>query len=82
MRYSLRNKKKIESAFNRAILSRIIKSLDEAFEYNTFSCDTIEGEKYDLLSVNDKGHTCGLIMFYVISKTFDVYNLAFKEFIN
>lgn len=40
----------------------------------------IRGE-YPVLSINDAGHSFNLIAFYVLKKQYDVYKLAFKEFI-
>ena len=84
MRYSLRNKSKIESAYGEKFYKRLIDSLDQEFNNPNFNPELkeMEGEKYPVIDVNDAGHTCGLILFYVIRKTFDVYNLAFKEVIN
>lgn len=81
MRYALRNKKKIINHFDAKSFARIIKSLDKEFK----GAEIIEfhkAEPYTLISVNDVGHTCGLIIFHVISIRFDVLNLAFKEFIS
>ena len=81
MRYSLRNQNKISSTFSKAFLQRVLSSLDEAFKDNIFDVHE-ECKPYPILDINDNGHTCGLILFHVISKTFDVYNLAFKETVN
>jgi len=62
-------------------LKRIISSLDEAFESNSFTIHKTD-EKYHTLDINDNGHTCGLIVFYIIREQFDVYNLAYKEIVN
>lgn len=81
MRYALRNQKKILNHFDAKSLDRIKKSLDKHFE----NIDTIEvhdSEPYQLIGIDDVGHTCGTIVFHVISINYDVYNLAFKEFIN
>lgn len=81
MRYALRNQKKIINHFDAKSFARIIKSLDKHFEDNE-TIEMHEAEPYQLIDVDDLGHTCGLIIFHVISVNFDVYNLAFKEFIS
>lgn len=82
MRFSLRNQKKIEKAYSPAILKRIMESLKEEFKKGVIRLEDDASTKYKMLAINDTGHTCGLIIFYVLSVTFDVYNLAFKEFVN
>lgn len=81
-RYSLRNKKKISDKLGIKNLTRIVTSLNEAFKTDLIELHSVEGEKHQILNINDTGHSCGLILFYVIRKTYDVYNLAFKEFVN
>lgn len=84
MRYSLRNQNKIALAFGDKFVRRLIASLEANFE--DISIEELDIQKeykpYPILCVNDIGHSCGLILFHVISKTYDVYNLAFKETVN
>ena len=80
MRLALRNQKKIASAYSPEILERILKSLKKQFSDNK-SLDVHDGKPYPTLIIDDCGHTCALIAFYVIQIKYDVYNLAFKEFI-
>ena len=80
-RYSLRNQHKIKANYGQKILNRIIENLDYWFG-NNCSIEEHEHEPYNLISIGDNGHTDGIIVFHVIRKTFDCYNLAFKEFIN
>lgn len=83
MRYALRNKDKIKAHFEpwgKQMLQRITQSLDAAFKAGTY--DIKQAKPYEVLTVNDTGHTCGIIVFYVIGRMYDVYKLAFKEFIN
>ena len=84
-RYALRNKHKIIQHYNPGgdkILQRIILSLDNYFQKEVPEpYKLIEDEKYPLLLIDDQGHTCALIVFYVIDIKFNVYRLAFKEFI-
>lgn len=86
MRWSLRNQKKIKSYFEphgEEILQRIIKSLDMAFLSNNIDnfISNWENEPYPVLCIDDAGHSFNMIAFYVLKKQYDVYNLAFKEFI-
>lgn len=85
-RYALRNKDKIKAHFEpkgQEVLSSIIKALDEHFE-NTelenfqFIDDGVS--KFKCLQIDCKSHKA--IRFHVIEVKFDVYRLAFKEFID
>ena len=80
-RYSLRNKHKIQAHYSKEILDRILCSLNEHFG-NGYNIEQQGHTPYNLITIIDIGNTCGFIVFYVIKKTFDVYNLAFKEFIS
>lgn len=80
-RYSLRNQHKIKKAYGDKFLKRVISSLDEAFKLNRIEVNE-DCEPFAILGINDNGHSCGLILFHVIRKTFDVYHLAFKEVVN
>jgi hypothetical protein len=82
MRYTLRNQKKIINAFDEKVFNNIRKSLIIEFKKTKLDIRKIGNDKYDTLMINDDNHTCGLIAFFVISKKYDVYKLAFKEFIN
>lgn len=79
MRYALRNKHKIKHVFNQSILDTIVKSLDEEFKKNTI--ETTISDPYDLLTIKYFGNDEGSIVFHVLKITYDVYKLAFKEFI-
>lgn len=82
MRYTLRNQMKIEAAYP-GMTERILKSLDKYFSEHSDlkNCDFGNEDGYQLIQVPDIGHTVNIIIFYVLSKKYDVYNLAFKEFI-
>jgi hypothetical protein len=84
MRYSLRNQNKIKNAFGDKFLRRLTASLESTFEDCTIEeLDVQENiQPYPILCVHDASHIAGMILFYVVSKTLDVYNLAFKETIN
>lgn len=81
MRYTLRNQKKIIKAYDDKLLHRIITSLEVAVSEEKFEIHK-ECKPYPILDINDVGNTCGLILFHVINKKFDVLTLAFKEFVN
>lgn len=85
MRYALRNKDKIAKVYSVQILNRMIVSLDAYFtEKKKDIRDDVKlmtGDKYQTLTINDIGHSTSLIAFYVLEKTYDVYRLAFKEFV-
>lgn len=80
-RYSLRNQNKIEKAFGATYLELLLKSLNEYFQ-NTdiiFEYENKES-KYKFIHVDSAYPNSEMIFeFYVISKTFDVYNLAYKS---
>ena len=88
MRYALRNQQKIKAHFEphgQEILDRIIMSLNIHFEKEdpiTEHAEELEsGEKYRTLIINDEGHTCACISFYILEIKYDVCRLAFNEFI-
>ena len=87
MRWVLRNQEKIKAYFEEngdKILKRIKDSLDK--EFSTYldieqHIEVVEGEPYPILNVDDAGHSFNTINFYVIRKQYDVYTLAFIEFV-
>ena len=87
MMWTLRNKHKIKAHFEPwgdEILARIENSLDETFTADNEKLDIekVDGEPYPILTVNDTGHSFGIIMFYVVKEMYGVYLLAFKEFVS
>lgn len=88
MRYALRNKDKIKAHFEphgQEILDRIIISLNKHFEkedpITEHSENPASDEQYKTLIINDEGHSCACISFYILGITYDVCRLAFIEFI-
>lgn len=87
MRWALRNQDKIKEHFEPdgdEMLERLKKSLRNAFSTyeNIEECiKDWENEPYPVLCIEDAGHTFNMVAFYVIRKQYDVYTLAFKEFI-
>ena len=85
MRYALRNQEKIKSALGEDLLLRILDSLKQGFELWGDNIDkqieSVEGHPYPLLTLDDAQHSSNVIAFYVVKKQYNVYTLAFKEFI-
>ena len=81
MRYSLRNKEKIKAAFGENSLKEITESLDAFFSTGAYIESYLkkEGER-QLLTIINLYKSTFEISFYVISKKFDVYNLALKGY--
>lgn len=81
-RYSLRNQNKIAHAYSQEYLQRMIRSLNEYFENATEIEELDSGDnRFNMIAVDDIDHTVSQFAFYIISKTYDVYRLAFKEVI-
>ena len=83
MRYALRNKKKIEAAYP-GMIGAITKSLDAHFKDMHEISLQDSGEEFPLLMISGSEHSLrevNLIAFYVLGIKFDVYRLAFNEFI-
>lgn len=85
MRFALRKQKKIREQLGQELLDRILLSLQKAFEHYGDMIDSqieeVEGYPYPILTVDDAGHTFNLVSFFVIRKQYDVYTVAFREFI-
>lgn len=85
MRYALRNQDKIRNALGEDLLLRILESLKQGFELWGDNIDkqikSVEGHPYPILTLDDAQHSSNAVAFYVVKKQFDVYTLAFKEFI-
>lgn len=87
MRYVLRNKQKISDNLGPDILDRLIDSLEcfvkESEKGDIDKCiyPKVNKEPYDTLLIGDTGNDNKMIAFYIVSITYDVYKLAFKEFL-
>ena len=85
MRYALRNQDKIRNALGEDLLLRLLESLKQGFELWGDNIDkqieSVEGHPYPLLTLDDAQHSSNVIAFYVVKKQYNVYTLAFKEFI-
>lgn len=83
MRFALRNQRAIKSHFEpngQKVLERILNSLKKHFERTEIET-TDGGERFPLLVIDDIDHSVNCIVFYVIHVKYDVYKLAFKEFL-
>ncbi len=85
MRYALRNQKKIAVAFSPIRLKHIIDSLAAYFNGRNSipdgDCMFIADDKFKTLIIPDVYNSTKMIALYVIEVKYDVYRLAFKEFI-
>jgi len=80
-RYSLRNQSKIQNSFGEGFLLWLNKSLKNYFK-NTDKIEEFEyeNEKYKVIHVqNIQPKTDSIFELYIVSKTYDVYNLAYKS---
>ena len=87
MNYYLIDQQKIEcdfAPFGADIINRMLKSIKNAVigDGKRVSLDIWEGEPYPVLTVNDIGHTCGLICFYAVGIVHGTIILKYKEFIS
>lgn len=83
MRYALRNQQKVRVKLGEDMLHRMIVALDYAFaNYDDIDAhiENLEDEPYNILSISEPGYSDYMIRLYVIRKQYDVYVLAFKEF--
>ena len=84
MRYALRKQEKIVAAYSIEILKLIDRSLKahfEKYEVISLSWPSVGTEPYPLLLVDNPEREKSIIAFYVIGSKYDIYRLAFKEFI-
>jgi hypothetical protein len=78
-RYSLRNQEKIKYSLGENFHKWLMLSLDELFKKGNIIEYDYEGEKFKVIHAeNVQPHTDSFFELYVLSKKFDVYNLAYK----
>ena len=77
MRYSLRNKYKIEKALGKKECASILQSLDVYFT-TTVTITQQSAKPYNIISVKNQTKTGKQYKFHVISTTYDVMLLAYK----
>lgn len=82
-RYSLRNKHKIKQSLGEIFLKTLLLSLNDYFKNTKEIVEhDYENEKYKVIHVyNIQKNADSFFELYVLSKTFDVYNLAYKSVI-
>lgn len=80
-RFSLRNQDRLITAFDVVYNKLLLDSLTAHFSANeTIVEHEYQNEKYKVIHVdNVQPNTDSFFEFYVISKTYDVYNLAYKS---
>ena len=79
---NLRNKDKIKAVLGDEKLNRIKDSINALKNSNKdIEPEKIEGSKYDLIIIDDVSGIDSMIVFYVIESKFNIYKIAFKEFI-
>ena len=77
----LRNQHKIKAVLGDEKLNRIKLSIQTFMDSNKeLEPQGIEGSKYDVIVINDSSNK-GMISFYIIDSKFNIYTVAFKEFI-
>lgn len=81
MRFCLRNKQKLVKAFGQPTYEAMYDSLASHFRLNnvidTYQCPT--DDRYKIIAVSNVRDTSSEWVFYIISITYDVYLLAYKE---
>lgn len=82
-RFSLRNKVKIEKAFDPSFYTLLMDSLKEHFlNHSEIEEHSYDNEEFKVIHVNSvQPNSDSTFEFYVIRKTFDVFNLAYKSVI-
>lgn len=79
-RYSLRNQKKIANSFGEDFLKWLKLSLNETFKQDKIEEHTYDNVRMKIVHSTNIGHPEGVFELYVVSKTYDVFNLAFKSY--
>jgi UDP-2,3-diacylglucosamine pyrophosphatase LpxH len=84
MRYSLRNQYKIKEKLGEEFLKYLLLSLNNHFNINLEIIEyQYDNEKYKVIHVdNVQPKTDSYYELFVIKKTYDVYNLAYKSSVN
>jgi hypothetical protein len=79
MRFSLRNQNKIIKSLGNDYLQLLLNSLEKYFKENeTIKGEMIEGGKHNAIFVHSVAKNSEIdFQFIIISKKFDVYNLAY-----
>lgn len=80
IRFSLRNQKKIEDTFGKDFLKWLLLSLKEYFAKGNVNEYDYDDSKLKIIHVpNVQPKTDSYYELYVLNKTYNVYNLAYKS---
>jgi hypothetical protein len=81
VRYCLRNKQKLINAFGHSQYQAMIESLSVHFKLNNIidSYQCPNDDRFKLINVSNVRDTSTEWVFYIISITYDVYLLAYKD---
>jgi len=78
----LRNQHKIKAVLGDEKLKIIKDSLQAVIDSNEdIKPEQIEGSKYNIIMIDDVSGENSMIAFYIIEAKFNIYRIAFKEFI-
>jgi len=79
---NLRNQHKIKAALGDKKLNRIKDSIKAVMNSSEdIEPQQIEGSEYDIIMIDDVSGIDSMIVFYIIEAKFNIYKIAFKEFI-
>jgi hypothetical protein len=78
----LRNQHKIKAALGDEKLEMIKGSIEVVMDSDKdLEPQKIEGSQYDIIMIDDASGENSMIVFYIVRTDFNIYTLAFKEFI-
>jgi len=78
----LRNQHKIKAVLGEEKLKRLKDSISEVMNSDKqIEPQQIDGSKYDIIMIDDVSGIDSMIVFYIIEAKFNIYKIAFKEFI-
>lgn len=78
----LRNQHKIRAVLGDEKLEIIKGSIEVVMDSDKdIEPQKIDGSKYDIIMIDDSSGINSMIVFYIIKVDFNIYTIAFKEFI-
>lgn len=85
MRFALRNQKKIKDAFSQELVDSVLQALkaaqDEYDDIMHMNYRVESNSLYPTIVIKNVDGKFNLVRLYVLSKQYDVWHLALKEFI-
>ena len=85
MRFALRNQKKIKDAFSQELVDSVLQALkaaqDEYDDIMHMNYRVESNSLYPTIVIKNVDGKFNLVRLYVLSKHYDVWHLALKEFI-